>query len=235
MGRQAGSSLKEESKIWDHAVYRPEAVLRYGDGLQGTSLALAPYSNGLVFAFVVLLIVGLSGAHAQDVTCSSADMGTALATVPDVKSALDQAIAAIDRSNDDDLGRLKRWLGATSPAEFQAIRVTLSKARSFADGVNFLCAVNTNDALGDIYARVRGGSPFTVVLAAFFFSAPDTGFDSKRGVIVHEFTHFTLVGATKDDVYGTDDAQTLALANPAKAQRNADNYEYFVESVAFGL
>jgi peptidyl-Lys metalloendopeptidase len=181
------------------------------------------------------MFAGVCVARAQDAPCSKSDQTTAQSTVPGVRAGLDKAIAAIDRGNKDDLTKLKRWLGATSSPEFQRIRATLVKARVFADGISFLCAVNTNVALGDIYARVKPGKPFTVVLASFFFSAPDAGFDSKMGVIVHEFTHFILVGATKDKAYGTDEARTLALANPALAQSNADNYEYFVESVVFGL
>src|SRR5260370_28926022 len=116
------------------------------------------------------MFVGVSVARAQDAPCSDAERTIAQSTVPKVKAALDKAIAAIDRGNKDDLTKLKRWLGATSLSEFQNIRATLVKARVFADGVSFLCAVNTNVALGDIYARVKPGKPFTVVLAIFFFS-----------------------------------------------------------------
>jgi hypothetical protein len=73
------------------------------------------------------------------------------------------------------------------------------------------------------------------VLASFFFDVSETGYDSRLGVFVHEMTHFHLAGAAKDRAYGTDEARTLAVANPAWAQSNADNYEFFIESVFFSL
>jgi hypothetical protein len=89
--------------------------------------------------------------------------------------------------------------------------------------------------LGDVFAYVRPDQSFVVVLGAFFFRAPATGYDSRPGVIVHEMTHFVLAGATQDHVYGRAGALQLAATNPGEAQRNADNYEYFVEATAYDL
>ncbi|WP_375338077.1 M35 family metallo-endopeptidase [Bradyrhizobium japonicum] len=48
-------------------------------------------------------------------------------------------------------------------------------------------------------------------------------------------SHFTLAGGTKDPkIYGPDEAKKLAASNPAAAQRNAENLEYFVEALVFG-
>lgn len=109
------------------------------------------------------------------------------------------------------------------------------KARAFTGGVSFDCAVQSELGKPDAYAYVRPDRSFAIVLAAFFWNAPDLGFDSKPGVIVHELTHFLLVGATRDLAYGTIAAKALATLNPAGARRNADNYEYFAEVTAFGL
>lgn len=95
--------------------------------------------------------------------------------------------------------------------------------------------MNTNVQLGDVFAYVRPDQSFAIVLGAFFFRAPPSGYDSRPGVVVHEMTHFALAGATKDHAYGLEKAQQLAATDPAQAQRNADNYEYFVEATAYGL
>jgi peptidyl-Lys metalloendopeptidase len=57
-----------------------------------------------------------------------------------------------------------------------------------------------------------------------------TGTDSKAGTIVHEQSHFTVNGGTKDYVYGQAAAKRLAISNPAQAIMNADNHEYFAEN-----
>lgn len=53
--------------------------------------------------------------------------------------------------------------------------------------------------------------------------------DNPLGVIIHELTHVVL--NTKDYRYGRHDCQELARNEPVKARDNADNYEYFAESV----
>jgi peptidyl-Lys metalloendopeptidase len=64
-----------------------------------------------------------------------------------------------------------------------------------------------------------------------FQSAPATGQDSKAGTLVHDMSHFTAIGATKDYVYGVAGARALAQTKPGRALRNADNFEYYVEGV----
>jgi peptidyl-Lys metalloendopeptidase len=108
--------------------------------------------------------------------------------------------------------------------------------RAFADSVTFRCAVKTDIRLGDVYAYVDPNNSFNVVLGAFFFNSPDTGFCSKPGILVHEISHFTLAGATKDPkTYGPAEALSLARSSPEDAQHNAENFEYFVEALVFQL
>lgn len=179
---------------------------------------------------------GARAAPAEEPRCAGDELRRAQAGLTAAKAALDRAIAAITAQAAPDVARLRTWLGVRSSAESDAVKALLRRARAFADGVTFRCAVRTDAELGDYYAYVDPQQAFVIVLGHFYFVAPDTGFSSKPGVIVHELTHFTLVGATQDPrIYGTAEARTLAQSNPAAAQRNAENYEYFVESVAFGL
>lgn len=167
--------------------------------------------------------------------CRDGDLQVAQAAMSGAKSGLDRAIAAVDAPSAQTLDRLATWLGVRSSADSQTVRNRLAASRVLSDGVVFLCSVNTNIKRGDVYAYVRPDKSFAVVLGAFFFSAPDTGFNSKLGVLVHELTHFALIGATRDAVYGTVRSKALASSNPVAARNNADNYEYFVEATAFGL
>ena len=60
-----------------------------------------------------------------------------------------------------------------------------------------------------------------------FFRAGQEGQDNRWGIIIHEVTH--LAALTGDHAYQPRGAQALAKSDPARAARNADNYEYFVE------
>jgi len=72
---------------------------------------------------------------------------------------------------------------------------------------------------------------FTVYLCGQFWKAsPSVAYDSQPGTLVHEFSHFRVLGGTQDYVYGTTGALNLAKTDPAKAIMNADNHEYFAES-----
>lgn len=77
------------------------------------------------------------------------------------------------------------------------------------------------------YAQPRTGA---MGFCARFFRMPDTGLDSRFGTVVHEVSH--LVADTEDIAYGPRRAEALARENPGLALRNADNYQYFVESLA---
>ena len=52
------------------------------------------------------------------------------------------------------------------------------------------------------YAYVYPDSPYQVYLCGAFWSAPNTGTDSRAGTIIHELSHFTVVAGTNDWAYG---------------------------------
>ena len=55
------------------------------------------------------------------------------------------------------------------------------------------------------------------------------GHDNPLGVILHELSHIFV--RTEDHEYGQRDCKTLAASQPALAAMNADNYEYYAESI----
>lgn len=68
-----------------------------------------------------------------------------------------------------------------------------------------------------------------IAFCGSFFTAPDSGDDTKKGAVLHELTHMIL--NTKDHVYGQQAAMKLAASTPQRALQNADSYEYFVEGL----
>jgi len=111
------------------------------------------------------------------------------------------------------------------------VKVTTNEGTaSKGNGYAFNCAPPSCGGSGT-YAYVYPNDATTVYLCAAFWKAPTSGWDSTPGVIVHETSHFNVIGGTQDYVYGNAGAKSLATSNPDRAVANADNYEYFAESL----
>lgn len=60
-----------------------------------------------------------------------------------------------------------------------------------------------------------------------------SGFDSKMGILTQELSH--ALTRTDDKVFGVCKCKKLAKRAPDRAVKNADNYEYFPESLYSSL
>jgi peptidyl-Lys metalloendopeptidase len=80
------------------------------------------------------------------------------------------------------------------------------------------------------FAFVYGNSPYEVYLCPEFWRAELTGTNSRAGTIIHELSHFTILGGTDDHQYGQSAAKQLGATDPNKAINNADSHEYFAEN-----
>jgi Lysine-specific metallo-endopeptidase len=134
--------------------------------------------------------------------------------------------------------------GAGNPALFQRwfgrVAASATVAGVYAHVVT-LIGNNTNMEVFCGVARNINGNNFTACGNEFaasmyqvmalqicpnFFNQPNTGLDSRAGIIIHEFTHIT--DNTEDHAYGCAAARNGALAPPYQ-RYNADNYEYMAE------
>ncbi len=120
------------------------------------------------------------------------------------------------------------WFGADDAARYQAVREHYAAIRARLTTPHTYDGSQT-DCPANAYAYTYPGSD-TVWLCALWFSAPATGEDSKFGTFIHEWSH--AVAGTKDLAYGHAGAKGLAANRPADAISNADNHEYFVETMA---
>jgi peptidyl-Lys metalloendopeptidase len=189
----------------------------------------------LALAAIGMLPRVSSSAIAASPPCAGTELTTAKSAMVVAKEALTAAIAALDSSDNDSLDKAATWLGVRSSSDAQAAKGVLQRALTLASDPSYLCDNSTYRRLGDVYAHVAPTDPFVIKLGAFFWPAPDRGYDSKPGALVHEMTHFGLVGATRDLAGDLASSRALAQSNPAGARANANNYEYFVEAVVFGL
>ncbi|KAF5379183.1 hypothetical protein D9615_005984 [Tricholomella constricta] len=88
------------------------------------------------------------------------------------------------------------------------------------------CNCNKPGVFAYVYPNTFG----YIYLCNAFWSAPETGTDSKAGTIVHEASHFTKNGGTRDYAYGQPNCRKLANDQPDIAVKNADSHEYFAEN-----
>jgi peptidyl-Lys metalloendopeptidase len=170
-------------------------------------------------------------AFGAQVACSSSQLAVGRSAMERAKAGMNTSISRLNSPNTDTINKIQEWFGSVTPGMVSNVRGVLTRAVVFADGASFTCL----NASQGVYAYVYSNSPFGITLGDLFFPAPDSGFDSKPGILVHEMTHFTLVGGTGDagGRYGVAAARDRAKTDPALAIRTADNFEYFVESIAF--
>ena len=124
--------------------------------------------------------------------------------------------------------RYVTWFGSTDPSRWAAVQ---SHYTNIFDAFNSQpVSVDCSCRKQDVYAYVYPDQPYRIYVCKAFWSAADTGTDSKAGTMVHEMSHFTIVAGTNDYAYGQTPAKRLAIRNPARAIRNADSHEYFAEN-----
>lgn len=147
-------------------------------------------------------------------------------------AARDQAkIYATDSKNYLQAGnqgpRYTTWFGVFDTSRYNIVKNNFNAISSAMDtaGINFDCKCKQN-----YYAYVYPNQPYNIYLCKVFWQAPLAGTDSKAGTLIHEMSHFDVVAATDDFVYGKTGAMNLAITNPNDAIRNADSHEYFAEN-----
>ncbi|WNG17230.1 M35 family metallo-endopeptidase [Cystobacter fuscus] len=123
--------------------------------------------------------------------------------------------------------RYTTWFGTYSSTNVGTARSHFTKiASAFASAAVTVDCGCTDSA----YAYVYPSQPYKIYVCSAFWSAPNTGTDSKAGTLVHEMSHFTVVAGTDDHAYGQSAAKSLAKSSPTQALDNADSHEYIAEN-----
>jgi len=169
------------------------------------------------------------------VQCSSSQQSVVNSILPTAKTIADKSVTYMTRSTSD--RHYVRWFGRytdTPRGPRETVKTTYTRIASKLDppySFNIHCSPPSCGS-SSVYAYVMVyDSSFTVHLCGAFWSAPSTpAFDSKPGTIIHELSHFQVIGQTQDHTYGSGSAEDLARTSPAKAIYNADNVEYFSET-----
>lgn len=123
--------------------------------------------------------------------------------------------------------RYRTWFGTATSSRFNSVKSHYSLIN---DALINKSVVYDCSCTQSYYAYVYPTQPYRIYLCNSFWSAANTGTDSRAGTIIHEMSHFNVNGGTDDHVYGQSGAKSLATSNPTRAVDNADNHEYFSEN-----
>jgi peptidyl-Lys metalloendopeptidase len=125
--------------------------------------------------------------------------------------------------------RYTTWFGAYTSSRWTTANqhfVSIDAAMDQTGGqVAINCGCNQN-----YYAFVYPTKPYEIHVCKAFWTAPNTGTDSRAGTLIHEMSHFNVTAGTDDVVYGQSGAKSLAISDPDQALNNADSHEYFAEN-----
>lgn len=159
--------------------------------------------------------------------CLPAHQAAIEASLATARPRLAAAIALIEREPQHP--HVIRWFGTAPPEEvagrLRRIAAWMAEAPA---GIALVCNDPAQCRQG---GRMAYTSPARRLLGLCpaFFRAGARGFDTHWGVLIHEASH--LVAGTRDHAYGPQAAAILAKEDPDRAAENADNYEYFVETL----
>lgn len=141
------------------------------------------------------------------------------------RTRLDEAVRLVEQ--DPNHPHIARWFGSGSRKVIgMTLRMTAERLRD-SGAIEFHCN-DPSSCPGGRFAYARSRDMVLGVCAPFFRASME-GTDSRWGILVHEASH--LAANTRDHVYRPTNALRLAKEDPPRATENADNYEYFVETL----
>jgi peptidyl-Lys metalloendopeptidase len=121
----------------------------------------------------------------------------------------------------------EHWFGEFTISRAQHVRQTYAAILgALSQPVLFRC-----DNQRELFAYVCPSDPGIIYLGKLFWTRSSvSGCESHAGILLHELGHHAW-GSLGDYGYGVNSAEELARDCPDAAVQNADNYEYYAESL----
>ncbi len=157
--------------------------------------------------------------------CSSSQQSSIATSVASAKTYAANANSYLGAGKTG--SRYTTWFGAYNSTRYATVK---SHFTAIADAFNNKAVVVDCSCKQSYFAYVYPTQPYKIYVCNAYWSAPNTGTDSRAGTMIHEMSHFNIVAATDDWAYGHSAAKSLATSNPSKAVDNADSHEYFAEN-----
>ncbi len=189
------------------------------------------YSEIAAQRAAVLNAPTVSKAAAQFQNCSATRQSQLNSAFTSAKSyATNSSSYFTGRTTANITTRYNTWFGAATTSRIATAKAHYTNIKTALDTKQIVFNCSCASQYADAYAYVSPNSPYVITLCGAFWPASTSGTDSKAGTLIHETSHFTVVAATNDNVYGQSGAKSLAISNPTKALNNADSHEYFSEN-----
>lgn len=115
------------------------------------------------------------------------------------------------------------WFGTFDNTRLSVVTANFTTIRDRMHDTTFTYDLSGTGCEPGVFAYTYKGAT-TVWMCESFWSALPTGTDSKAGTVVHELSH--AIVRTDDIVYGQAKCRQLAINDPNRAVKNADNHEY---------
>ncbi|KAG8731474.1 hypothetical protein FRC11_004038 [Ceratobasidium sp. 423] len=158
--------------------------------------------------------------------CSESQRRDITAAIPIAEEYATQAAAYL-RGISTGTPRYVTWFGVFNSGRSSIVKSHFEAIRGKSSRTTYDCSTCSKEG---VFAYVYPNQPGKIYLCPQFWKAPLAGTDSRAGTLVHEQSHFTVNGGTKDHAYGQPNCRALARSNPDMAVMNADNHEYFAEN-----
>ena len=124
-----------------------------------------------------------------------------------------------------------KWFSATNSVNgdnYDHAKGIFTKLKPALASVNIEC--NNEDCRPNTFAFVYPKDENQIIyLCPVFWSTSDPS--ERPQTLIHEYSHFDVIGSTLDYRYGTTECLNLAATNSTEAVRNADNIGYFAIDV----
>lgn len=186
-------------------------------------------------------------------SASAADLHFAPSCLPPQQTAISNAFATATQRSAFVYGEFRRpwssippgqkiayqtWFGPFDAQRSQRVIAVLDSIRSqlarpgVTYGIECMTPYDPNTGNGcrpGDYAELLPNQRFAQVITfcdGFFGAGAGGGYDNQWGIVIHEVTH--TAANTEDHSYSTRHARNLP---PNRAVDNADNYEYFFETL----
>ncbi|KAF8905692.1 peptidyl-Lys metalloendopeptidase [Mucidula mucida] len=158
--------------------------------------------------------------------CSSDEQSTLVEAAAAAQTYAEESSSYLN-SNTASTDRYVTWFGEFTDSRHSTVTEHYSNMldHPYAD-YTYDCTCTDSDVYAYVYPDQFG----TIYLCGVFWDTTTTGTDSRGGTLIHESSHFTIIGGTDDHVYGQSGAKSLAKSDPDSAIDNADNHEYFAEN-----
>ncbi len=203
-------------------------------------ISLAVNNEGIMTRFFAAILICMSFstvARADFIRCTAEQKISLEKAVKGAFDALSAATVQITSSN----GAYRQWFGSWDPVRAKQVRRTIAALKNHirTSKITYFCAQNgEQNCNAGTYANVFPHDPSTIYICPNYFNLPllsDSDFQevfdsgTQAGTIIHEMSHYNVVGSTDDNCYNRGVCSDFARRLPGRAVQNADSYQYFAE------